>query len=266
MKLKNTHLLTKLNRKGKKSGFTLVELLVVVAILAIVAGGLVASYDGFTRQATKSQAARDIAALNNLIRQHRITENQLPNNVESLLQAVPVSPAIDATSGDIVALTVTGGAAVSATAANPFIEAGLQGKFAAGNLTAAQISNLVAAGITRVRHLDSAGTDEVASDLVALNAEGGAAVNVGALSTIDIPTQAFSAPRPGANRNRGRGFASPLTADPLVTVPANTPFAIWGGQNPTTPVLDYDNIKVGANPAAVLVMFGHANDYLSTVN
>ncbi len=75
-----------LKRKARKN-FTLLELLIIVAILAIVGGGLVTSFEGLQAQAAKASATNTIASLQNSIRTYQSMEGTLPNNLDSLLAA-----------------------------------------------------------------------------------------------------------------------------------------------------------------------------------
>jgi prepilin-type N-terminal cleavage/methylation domain-containing protein len=262
MKVNLSRLSPKLRSQLQDKGFTLVELLVVVAILAIIGGGLIAAYDGLTSQAAKSSATHTLGAIDTAIRSFNTLEKKLPNNLESLLAGTPDTPVFTAALADSIAEGLTAAPTEPSVSPGPgidaFIGSALAPKIAPVALTATQLNNLRAAGITLVRYLDSAGADETVDALSITDALGGAAPVVGALSGIDIPTQAFSAPRPGANRNRGRGFAVDLAATTFD--PANMQFAIWGGQNPAAPTPNYDNVKVGANANAVLVAFGVGPD------
>lgn len=250
------------NQKKSNKGFTLLELLVVVAILAVIGGGMIVAYDGLRAQAAKSGATNTIAGLMNSIRIFSQLEKTLPDNVESLLAATPAAPQYIAAELDSDCVAFTG----AATKAS-FLQDKIAGKIEALNLTDSMVSALVAAGITKVRYIDAAGDDETASDLTIVAADGTAATNYGKMSEIDIPGQAFAAPRPGDGRNRGRGFYVDL--DDVAYDNAGSPvqFAVWDGGGPTavqgdisdtaaSRVARYDNVKVGGEALGVLVCFG----------
>ena len=283
-------------RYTKRKGFSLLELLVVVAIMAIIGGAVITAYDGLVSQSQKATATNTIGSLTNSVRQFKVVEGNYPNNWESLMSAVPVSTAVyddstgdsvitvgqvyqtsvadplstpanplpdivttltptDVGYGDPLNLVLTSGVnatnAVGSTGVAGILASKLAGKFDfATPLTAAQAESLVEAGITKVRYTHADADDEIASTLSGIFTAGNEATpNVGPLSEISIPQHAFEAPRAGANRNRGRGFVLQFGADST-----NVPAAIWdagtGG---------YNNIKVGANPNAVLVGLGIGN-------
>lgn len=71
----------------RKHNFSLLELLVVISILAIIAGSLLTAYDGLQAQAAKSQAANDIAAIDRAVRTFTAVEKIAPENLDSLVQA-----------------------------------------------------------------------------------------------------------------------------------------------------------------------------------
>jgi len=234
----------------RKSGFTLLELLVVVAILAIIGGGMLVAFDGLDSQAAKGVATNSIASVNQTARTFSVIERRMPDNLETLLAGTPGTPAYSATEFDTTAADVTG-----------VVKAGLlgsklAGKFGVRTLTPDQVQNLIDAGVTRLRYLDLKGNDETTADLDIFTADGaGPAAGVGPLSQITIPQHAFEPPRPGTGRNRGRGFALDLVA----ADPASVELAVWSDQDPSAPDDLYNNQKVGARPDAVLVMLGVGN-------
>ena len=241
-----------MKNKTSKKYFTLLELLVIVGILAIVGGSLITAYDGLTAQAAKATATHSIAGVTNSVRAYNVTEKSLPNNVESLAAVTPTAFDFDADLHDNVATTVDEANAAKAGLLGSKVAA----KFGIRNLTETQLGNLRDAGITSVRYIDLGGNDTTASDLTIENANGVAAVNVGSIDDIDIPQLAFGVPRAGDNRNRGRGFAFDISAAAATDVP----FMVWDDVDPAAPSANFDNVKLGADPAAVLVGFGIGND------
>ncbi len=260
-----------LKRKARKN-FTLLELLIIVAILAIVGGGLVTSFEGLQAQAAKASATNTIASLQNSIRTYQTLEGKLPNNLDSLLAAVPTGAT--SVNGVVTASTITSYVGPNLTdttlggieLANYLGSSKMGKKVKATALSHQQVQNLVDAGITTVRYLDKASLK--GGTLTIPDAANAASQTIGAIADIDIPQLGFNVPRPGGNRNRGRAFEvnnEDLFTTVVVeggedTISTTQQFAVWGGQNAATPVADYDNTKVGADPLAVLVAFGIGPD------
>jgi type II secretory pathway pseudopilin PulG len=254
----------KLLKRKLRKNFTLLELLIIVAILAIVGGGLVTSFEGLQAQAAKASATNTIASLQNSIRTYQTMEGSLPNNLDSLLAAVPNDSSAAAANGIVSAPIDSYVGPEDNDDLKGFLGSSKMGKkVKAEILTATQVNNLIAAGITTARFIDSASLAEIAdgedSNTLLIPDADNVTTYTGAIADIDIPQLAFNAPRPGATdsspRNRGRGFEYTLQEDV-----ANQQFAVWGGQSPAAPVADYDNTKLGADPKAVLVAFGIGPD------
>ena len=223
-------------RNSKVSGFTLLEVLMVVAMLAIVGGAIITSYGGLEDKAAKGSATHTIAAVEEAFRLFAATENGLPNNLESLVAATPTSPIYSALEADNAATNATGG-----------VMGGLLGSKIAGKFTVVPTDpvNLVAAGITKIRYLDLKGNG--AGGTLDIKDAAGGATTVGNIADISIPQHAFESPRPG-NKNRGRGYYVSAVGGTAI------PLAVWapgdGG---------YNNVKVGANPTSVLIGLGLGN-------
>lgn len=251
------------SKKKNQSGFTLLELLVVVAILAILGGALIAAYDGLESQAAKGTATGTIAAVDNAVRSFVVTERSLPNGLETLLAGDP-------TSLDTSVPPVTDGQGITVVdaqgATGTFIAnlgSNIVSKLSAVPLTAAQLSALQNGGITIGRYVHNDGNDDIGTAGVTLDIiENGAGVvgdaGVGPISDISIPTHTFEAPRPGLTRNRGRGYPKLLAVGDEV--------AMWNGTTSdvngdgSAPFGDgYNNIKVNASPDDVLIAFGIGN-------
>jgi prepilin-type N-terminal cleavage/methylation domain-containing protein len=73
--------------RKKQGGFTLLELLVVVVIIAVLAGAIVGRFDGLTEKATEAQGAHTMQALDSAFRAFFTQRKQYPNNLDNLAAA-----------------------------------------------------------------------------------------------------------------------------------------------------------------------------------
>jgi prepilin-type N-terminal cleavage/methylation domain-containing protein len=239
MKLKFS--ISKAQRRAQE-GFTLLELLIVVAILAIIAGGLIVAYDGINRQAAKSQAANTIAGLDQAIRTFTTVTGTAPDNLDSLVSAQFSTPtdataALFGTDGDAVEETdgTTDGGLPEKLGGK--LEVKYIGGSGATAMNAKFVDALTKAGITKLRYADKAEDDVVP----------GTTPTLGKVKDIDIPNRAFD--DKNGTANRGRGFSGAVAAGAAVAVwkPGTTPGFI-------------NNTKVGAAPDDVLIAFGLGNN------
>ena len=240
-----------MKRSLRKAGFTLLEVLMVVAMLAIVGGAIITSYGGLEDKAAKGTATHAIAAITEAFLVYDSTEGGLPNNLESLMAATPTTPTYQAAELDSSADAVSG-----EVMAGNLMSPKLTAKFGLQTASANHINALVAAGISKLRFMDLKGNDETVATLDIKAADGSDATDVGALSAISIPQHAFEAPRPGSGRNRGRGYYLNLAAS---TTP--TPkLMYWGAAKADgTTAGGYDVIKVGGQANQILVGMGLGN-------
>ncbi len=88
------------NRAAGQIGFTLLELLVVVTLLAILATGALVAYDGADEKAQSSRAANTIGALDQGVRAYRAVTGAYPNQWDNL--ADPVTGNLPAGGDDFI--------------------------------------------------------------------------------------------------------------------------------------------------------------------
>jgi prepilin-type N-terminal cleavage/methylation domain-containing protein len=120
-----------------KRAFTLLELLVVVAILAIIGGGLLVAYEGLEDDAAEAQDSFNISGVSRAVRTFRLLNASFPDDLDSLL------------AGDA-------SAAVFAGALLDRLDDDLAGRLlATATLSAGELAALNAIGITTVRDIDT---------------------------------------------------------------------------------------------------------------
>jgi len=96
------------SKNSQRQGFTLLELVIVIAILAVIGGAALVSYDGLDQKAAKSQATFNLAAIDKGVRLSKVVTGDFPNGLDLLTVS-------DTTVGDI-----TGNTAATATAGGFF--------------------------------------------------------------------------------------------------------------------------------------------------
>ncbi len=122
-------------------GFTLLELLIVIAIIAAIAGVAVAAYEGLDQQAEKGQATFNIAAVDRAIRTFKVANNG----------AYP---------DDYDALVTNGGPPAFYAGMSPKVTSGsppASPKLQLHTLQAREVAALANAGIRNLRFIDTAG-------------------------------------------------------------------------------------------------------------
>lgn len=77
----------KRRKHRKQAGFTLVELMVVVVIIAILAGVVVVNYAGRTQAAYESRIRADFKAVEDAIQFFQMDTHRYPENIEELMQS-----------------------------------------------------------------------------------------------------------------------------------------------------------------------------------
>ena len=249
-------------KMARQQGFTLLELLVVVAVLAIIGGATIASLGGFEKKASQGTATHTISAVEQGMRIYAVSEARLPADLEALACA---PWAVNGATG-FTALTVVNDAASSAGDADAAVgeaykfggESNVPGigggmgkkvadKFVLRAATAKEATALVEAGITSVRYAVTAACDNSDTTVESVTAYGVTDANFGdeLLSAADIPNQAFEEARPSGSslKNRSRGFSADMAV--------GAPIMVWNRGT-----LGYNNVKVGGGATDILIGLG----------
>ncbi len=71
----------------KQSGFTLLELVIVIAILAVIGGAALVAYDGLDKKAAKSQATFNLAAIDKGVRMSKVITGNYPDDLDLVVQS-----------------------------------------------------------------------------------------------------------------------------------------------------------------------------------
>ena len=79
-------------RMGRGRGFSLVELLMAIAILGLLAGIAYPAYVGYTDRADRAQAMADIREMENLIERFYVATQRLPNSLADIGMAGKQDP------------------------------------------------------------------------------------------------------------------------------------------------------------------------------
>jgi prepilin-type N-terminal cleavage/methylation domain-containing protein len=261
------------NMKNKQGGFTLLELLVVVGIMAIIGGALISSFGGQETKAARGVATQAIAGVESAIRTHAVVEGELPSGLEALA-CVPFDAAYTAaTYGALAVVPTVLGTGDSAAAASAYVYGGesnlasvgggmglkVANKFTLTAIAADGVTALTEAGIQTVRYGIAAACDNdpASTQTVAIGTVSGE-IGGGTLVALDIPGQAFEDPRPDgltAWKNRGLGFSSPLAATmPLMVWKAGTD----GYNNKKLGAAEFDQL-IGLGVGASSDLVGNAN-------
>ncbi|MEM5535227.1 prepilin-type N-terminal cleavage/methylation domain-containing protein [Neptuniibacter pectenicola] len=163
--------------QAKQGGFTLLELLVVVAILAIIAGAVISNMDGKEEGAAQATAVHTMATLENSMNIFSVTEKRkLPGGLDSLICSTAVTASGAELSVDITTLSGTG-SVLGSNGLNsnvPRVHGGLTadmaGKLELVDVTSGVLSALSENGLTSLRYVlgsvCNATEDEVIADSV----------------------------------------------------------------------------------------------------
>lgn len=245
-----------------EQGFTLLEMLVVVGIIAVIGGAMISSFGGQEAKAGRGVATQTLAGVESAMRINVAVNGVLPNNLESLVcldSALAAHPTGAAVIDGPPPSPFTAGAASKFGGLSDLpgvgggLGAGIAIKFNLREIPSGMGTALIQAGIASLRYAEGESCDTDPATPAALKGPAGAPFPQASLAAIDIPNHAFEEPRPGTlgQHNRGRGFAR--TVDFAgATTPA---LLVWD----RGPVNGYNNVKVGGGPDDVLIGLGLGN-------
>ncbi|WP_296591234.1 type II secretion system protein [Methylophaga sp.] len=165
--------------QAKQGGFTLLELLVVVAILAIIAGAVISSLDGQEELAAQKTTVHTMAALEEGFSVYKATSKRtLPAAMDSLICSDAIDASVNVTrleNGD--PLREHGAADILASASNAILGGtsnvarvgggltlDLGGSLVAVDVPASVAAPLTQAGLTSLRYAEAAVCNDVEDD------------------------------------------------------------------------------------------------------
>ena len=222
----------------KQLGFTLLEVLMVVAMLAIVGGAIITNYGGLTTKAATGTSVHSMQAIKNAFNVYASTESALPGQLDSLLAGTPTTPEGGDEAPDTHAEGVTAGEKLA------ILSTGLASKLQVATVNP---ERLIEAGIAELRYVDKKGNEATdgAKTLDIFAPNGTDKAIVGNIAEMEIPGDAFEMPE-ATDGNNGRGFHITLN-----TAGNAVPMAQW-----IPGVNGVNNIAVGGEADSVLIAFG----------
>ena len=229
----------------KQSGFTLLELLVVVAILAIIAGAVISAISGQEERAGQGVALNTMGALENATRQHAVLNSGLPADLDSLVCA---GLANTTDTGDLTGTAELIGA--SSTEGGGLAD-GLAGKLTVVEIPAPSTSDcddendgacmLIGAGITSLRYAELTACDDTDDNVIAIDVDNDGSTDTTAggddgVSEVLANTLFWPAD------SGGQGASVPLAEDAEVDIAILT-----------------DPTDIGQEPGTIVGVFGVGN-------
>ena len=103
--------------KAKQKGFTLLELLVVITLLAILSVGALVAYDGLTEKAQASATSNNTGAVDRAIRQYRVIAAEYPDQWDNLVASGAALEMLAPETQEILSALTAGAQLASAAAA-----------------------------------------------------------------------------------------------------------------------------------------------------
>lgn len=245
---------TELRAKGEKlqskqGGFTLLELLVVVAILAVIAGAVITNMDGQEEGAAQATAVHTMATLENSMNVFNVTERRaLPAGLDSLICSTGVQPNYSATvaqvSGGTERLLSDGGTTSNLQRISGGLSSDLFNKLGVARITSGAVTALSENGLTTLRYAnDELCNSSTGNDLFTV--AGGFDEDVEEIPLVEVtkPSMVFNTPLVEDDEwEFGAGAAVDLT---VALTAESVPVALF-----TEPA------ELGQEDDAVLAVFG----------
>ena len=149
----------------KQGGFTLLELLVVITLLAILSVGALMAYDGLTESAQAAAKSNNTAALDRSIRAYATIAQKYPNNYDHLVTNTGASLtfAAEITNTHLASVNISD-PAFRAVFDKMFEEKGID------TIKVRQIAAMTPDLVPNLQHTNGAGTDVSATAISAINA------------------------------------------------------------------------------------------------
>lgn len=165
--------------QAKQGGFTLLELLVVVAILAIIAGAVISSLDGQEELAAQKTTVHTMAALEEGFQIYRVSERRtLPSGLDSLLCTPDLSLVTHTSASNgissvsYVDQAVTSGAVIGGISNVARVGGGTTLDLGSSIVPVAipdeYVANLEQAGLTSLRYVDQNVCDGVENEITGI--------------------------------------------------------------------------------------------------
>lgn len=149
--------------KKKQQGFTLLELLVVITLLAILSVGAIMAYDGLTESAQAAAKSNNTAALDRSIRAYATIAQKYPNNYDHLVTNTGASLTFSA--------DITNTHLANANITDPAFRAVFDQMFEKKGIDTIKVRQIAAITpdlVPNLQHTNGAGTDVSATAISAI--------------------------------------------------------------------------------------------------
>lgn len=212
------------NLQAKQGGFTLLELLVVVAILAVLAGAVISAMDGKEERAAQSTTVHSMATIESGMAVYKVDQKRLlPANMESLMCTDGVQADYTITPAQLDGATAASNQLLSAngTTSNvPRTNGGLTGDLfdKLGVMTVSSdtvLENLEDNGLTSLRYVTDTICNGTGSEVLFAAASTDATADITEIDLVEVtkPSLIFRSPLvEGTDWEFGAGASVDITA------------------------------------------------------